>query len=125
MGYLVNLWTLLQLRLNLFWVDTPGCPTSEVRDIYRLEFEVFQQPGWCIFYLLAVVVFAAHMCFGWAKVVPAASMGIPKVHHNRAIHVGQAMTFFIAAIYASFPIYAHFSSMSDGALSTEPALPPP
>merc|ERR1712190_25813 len=52
--YLINFWTLLQLRLNLFWVDTPGCATSEVRDIYRLEFEVFQSVGWCAFYLLSV-----------------------------------------------------------------------
>merc|ERR1712238_400425 len=49
--YLINLWTLLELRLNLFWVDTPGCTTAEVRDIYRMEFEVFQSLGWVCFYL--------------------------------------------------------------------------
>merc|ERR1712194_531670 len=53
--YLINLWTLLELRLNLFWVDTPGCATSEVRDIYRMEFEVFQSLGWVCFYLASVV----------------------------------------------------------------------
>merc|ERR1712087_282945 len=40
--YLVNIMTLFHLKLNLFWVDYPGCQTSEVRDIYRLEFEVFR-----------------------------------------------------------------------------------
>merc|ERR1712048_1160441 len=40
-GYLINFETLLELKLNLFWVDYPGCVKSEVRDIYRLEFEVF------------------------------------------------------------------------------------
>merc|ERR1712050_338888 len=39
--YLINVATVLQLRLNLFWVDTPGCTAVEVRDIYRMEFEVF------------------------------------------------------------------------------------
>merc|ERR1719325_543165 len=29
--YLVNLMTLFHLKLNLFWVDYPGCETSEVR----------------------------------------------------------------------------------------------
>merc|ERR1712194_581723 len=76
--YLVNLMTLFHLQLNLFWVDYPGCETSEVRDIYRLEFEVFQSPGWCAFYMLSVLIFAAHMWLGWAKAVTAASMGIPK-----------------------------------------------
>jgi len=121
--YLVNLWTLLQLKLNLFWVDTPGCETSEVRDIYRLEFEVFQSVGWCAFYLLSVGIFATHMALGWAKVVPAAAMGIPKGHQKKATIIGYAITFVIAAIYASFPIYTHFRPMVDGALSPEPALP--
>merc|ERR1719282_1381810 len=121
--YLVNLWTLLHLQLNLFWVDTPGCATSEVRDIYRLEFEVFQSVGWCAFYLLSVGIFAAHMAMGWAKVVPAAAMGIPKGHHKKATIIGYAITFVIAAIYASFPIYTRLRPMVDGALSTEPALP--
>jgi len=122
--YLVNLWTLLQLKLNLFWVDTPGCETSEVRDIYRLEFEVFQSVGWCAFYLVSVGIFATHMALGWAKVVPAAAMGIPKGHHKKATLIGYAITFVIAAIYASFPIYTHFRPMVDGALSAETPLPP-
>merc|ERR1711957_771363 len=121
--YLINLWTLLELRLNLFWVDTPGCATSEVRDIYRLEFEVFQNPQWCAFYLAAVLIFASHMALGWQKVVGAAAMGIPKGHHQKATYIGYAITFVIAAIYASFPIYTHLKPMADGALSPEPPLP--
>merc|ERR1712187_601682 len=62
--YLVNLMTLFHLQLNLFWVDYPGCQTSEVRDIYRLEFEVFQSLGWCAFYMLSVLIFAVHMWLG-------------------------------------------------------------
>merc|ERR1712086_208943 len=121
--YLINLWTLMELRLNLFWVDTPGCTTAEVRDIYRLEFEVFQNPQWCAFYLAAVLIFDCHMALGWAKVVPAAAMGIPKGHHQKATYIGYAITFVIAAIYASFPIYTHLKPMADGALSPEPPLP--
>merc|ERR1711976_781411 len=68
--YLMNIGTLFQLRLNLFWVDTPGCATSEVRDIYRMEFEVFQSLCWVLFFLASVVIFTTHMCLGWQKVVP-------------------------------------------------------
>jgi len=121
--YLVNIWTLFHLQLNLFWVNYEGCETSEVRDIYRLEFEVFQSVGWCAFYLLSVGIFATHMALGWAKVVPAAAMGIPKGHHKKATIIGYVITAVIAAIYASFPIYTHLRPMVDGALSAEPALP--
>merc|ERR1712032_80616 len=121
--YPVNIMTLFHLKLNLFWVDYPGCQTSEVRDIYRLEFEVFQSPGWCAFYMLSVLIFAAHMWLGWAKVVPASSMGIPKGHQKKVTILGQIITVTVAAIYLSFPVYTHFYPMSDGSLSKEAALP--
>merc|ERR1712012_123224 len=119
---LVNIATILDLRLNLFWVDTPNCTTAKVRDIYRMEFEVFQSLGWVLFYLASVVIFTTHMCLGWQKVVPASSLGIPKRFHTKATHVGYVMTAFIALIYASFPIYTHLFPMSPGALTPEPAL---
>merc|ERR1712087_921370 len=121
--YLVNFATLFQLRLNLFWVDTPGCAQTQVRDIYRMEFEVFQSLGWVLFYLASVVIFTTHTCLGWAKVVPAPSLDIPKRYHAKATHIGYVMTAFIAFIYASFPIYTHNFPMSPGAISPEVPLP--
>merc|ERR1712190_706656 len=121
--YLVNIGTIFHLRLNLFWVDTPGCTTAEVRDIYRMEFEVFKTLDWCLFYIFAVIVFSTHMCLGWAKAVPAPSLDIPKRYHNKAIHVGYVMTIFIALVYISFPVYTHLFPMAPGAISPEPALP--
>jgi len=121
--YLLNLDTLLHLRLNLFWVDTPGCEAVYVRDIYRMEFEVFQSLGWCLFYIAAVIMFSTHMCLGWQKVVPAPHLEIPKKYHARAVHMGYIFTIFIALVYASFPLYCHLFSMSSGSLSTEPSTP--
>jgi len=121
--YLLNLDTLLHLRLNLFWVDTPGCESVYVRDIYRMEFEVFQSLGWCLFYIAAVIMFSTHMCLGWQKVVPAPHLEIPKKYHRRAVHMGYVFTIFIALVYASFPLYCHLFAMSSGSLSSEPATP--
>jgi len=120
--YLVNLGTLFHLRLNLFWVDEPGCASVPVRDIYRMEFEVFKSLHWCLFYIFSVAVFAIHMCLGWAKVVPAAQLDIPKRFHNKAIHIGYVMTAFIALIYVSFPIYTHIFPMVAGNISPEHPL---
>jgi len=122
--YLINFstfkhWIELHPTLNLFWtpeVDrlaTKDCNLSTkdgligVRDIYKLEFDVFASYGWCLFYVAAVVVFSTHMCLGWQKCVPAPQMGIPKRYHSKAIHIGYIMTVFIAVVYAAFPIYAH------------------
>merc|ERR1740138_440347 len=84
--YLINVATLLELRLNLFWVHNSDCETAKVRDIYRMEFEVFQSLGWCLFYISAVAIFATHMCLGWQKAVPAPALEIPKRFHSKAIH---------------------------------------
>merc|ERR1712050_444572 len=124
--YLINVATVLQLSLNLFWVEC-GLPDSPpkvpVRDIYRMEFEVFQSLGWSLFYLSAVAIFCTHMCLGWQKAVPAPALDIPKRYHGKAIHIGYIMTAFIGLIYASFPIYTHNFPLSDGDITPEPPLP--
>jgi len=111
--YLVNVKGLL--HLNLFWVPECENPVS-VRDIYKLEYDVFASVGWVVFYISAVAIFTTHMCLGWQKVVPAPSLDIPKRYHRKATHVGYAMTAFVSLIYISFPVYAHLSHQKPGAL---------
>merc|ERR1719163_1533480 len=107
--------------INLFW--EPDCKfedTTYVRDIYRLEFELFKSFGWCWFYVASVCVFATHMCLGWQKVVPAPSLDLPKRYHSKAIHVGYWMTAIIACVYISFPVYTHSWDMKPGNFLLEP-----
>merc|ERR1712060_758475 len=101
----------------------PGCKKVQVRDIYRMEFEVFSSLGWCLFYLSAVVMFATHMCLGWRKCVGAPKLGIPVRFQNKAAHVGYAMTAFISLVYASFPLYTHLFEPSPGRFTGEAPLP--
>merc|ERR1711988_194674 len=107
--------------INLFWI--PGCKLEDatyVRDIYRLEFEIFKSFGWCFFYVASVAIFAAHMCLGWQKVVPAPNLDLPKRYHSKAIHVGYVMTIAIALVYVSFPVYTHSWPMKPGNFLLEP-----
>jgi len=126
--YLVNLHlqTILDPThpINLFW--EPDCKFEDatyVRDIYRLEFEIFKSFGWCFFYVAAVCIFATHMCLGWQKVVPSPSLDLPKRYHSKAIHVGYWMTGIIACVYISFPVYTHSWPMKPGNFLLEPPKP--
>lgn len=133
--YLINFWAILGLRLSLFWCDQSfgdcsDAPTVPVRDIYKLEFDIFQRPTnfpfgescgwkafdalpalpctmvpnfWAGFYIFSVVIFMIHVCLGWAKVVPA--LGIPKGHHRRVNWIGYLIFVTLGAIYISFPAY--------------------
>merc|ERR1711964_266504 len=102
------------LTLNLFWEWTKGCEVTLVRDIYKLEFEIFQSFGWMLFYLASVTIFCTHMCLGWRKAIPAPAMGIPARFQNKATHIGYVMTGFLGLIYASFAVYCHLGSPSPG-----------
>merc|ERR1719357_171361 len=53
--YLINFWGILSL--NLFWTDDSSVAPVGVRDIYALEFEIFKNPMWSIFYILSLNLF--------------------------------------------------------------------
>lgn len=118
--YLINLEGVL--NLDLFWVHCKESEAVPVRDIYRLEFEIFKSTGWVFFYLSAIIVFCTHMCLGWQKVVPAPALDIPKRYHGKATHVGYAMTAFVGLIYFSFPVFCHLATMDGGYFNAEAAL---
>merc|ERR1711896_82881 len=56
--------------LHLFFVTDPSVPEVEVRDIYKLEYDLFQSWGWVWYYMLslmgwAICIFIAlcYLCF--------------------------------------------------------------
>jgi len=115
--YFINFEGILQLQL--FWTSDTSIAPVPVRDIYKLEFELFSNGYWVLFYILSVFVFAVHMCLGWAKAVPAPSLGIPKKYHSYVTNIGYVLCAVIALIYISFPIYCTLCSMKVGALGAK------
>jgi len=112
--YLINFEGITSL--NLFWSwDTTVTPVP-VRDIYKLEFDLFQSMPWCVFYWVCVVIFMSHACLGWSKVTGAPAMGIPKLHQERVKKLGYIIFAVIGTIYLSFPLYTHFTTMKIGNL---------
>merc|ERR1712146_132281 len=80
-----------------------GSSYVPVRDIYRLEFELFESLGWSLFYASSVIIFATHMCLGWKKCVTSAQLDIPKRYQTKAAHIGWIMTAFVCLLYLTFP----------------------
>eukprot|EP00928_Gymnodinium_smaydae_P001487 TRINITY_DN10544_c0_g1_i1.p3 TRINITY_DN10544_c0_g1~~TRINITY_DN10544_c0_g1_i1.p3 ORF type:complete len:123 (-),score=30.17 TRINITY_DN10544_c0_g1_i1:52-420(-) len=107
------------LSLNLFWCkkeNTLSCDADTtpvgVRDIYALEFQIFKNPLWAVFYIFAVVVFVTHACLGWKKVTPV--LGIPKLHIKNVERLGYLIFLVIGAIYVSFPVYVWLAKADNG-----------
>eukprot|EP00429_Kryptoperidinium_foliaceum_P092320 CAMPEP_0176200698 /NCGR_PEP_ID=MMETSP0121_2-20121125/9192_1 /TAXON_ID=160619 /ORGANISM="Kryptoperidinium foliaceum, Strain CCMP 1326" /LENGTH=453 /DNA_ID=CAMNT_0017539567 /DNA_START=13 /DNA_END=1374 /DNA_ORIENTATION=- len=99
--YLINFWGIPSL--NLFWTDETSVAPVGVRDIYALEFQIFKNPLWSLFYIASVVVFMVHYCIGWKKVTPV--LGIPKGHIKKVEAIGYAIGVAMGLVYISFPLY--------------------
>merc|ERR1719343_1987703 len=104
--YLINFWGILSL--NLFWTDDSSVNPVGVRDIYALEFQIFKNPLWSLFYIFSVLVFMTHYCIGWKKVTPA--LGIPKGHIKKVEIIGYAIGIVMGLVYISFPLYVMLTS---------------
>jgi hypothetical protein len=104
------------LRLQLFWTEDKAIEPVGVRDIYKLEFDLFQSLGWVVWYLGAVGIFMWHGFMGWAKLVPSTAFHIPKAHHKKVIVMGNCIFIFVAMCYASFPLYCYTQPMKTGNL---------
>merc|ERR1711957_512019 len=105
-NYLINIWGILSL--NLFWTDDTSVKPVGVRDIYALEFQIFKNPLWSLFYIFSVCVFMTHYCIGWKKVTPA--LGIPKGHIKKVEIIGYAVGIVMGLVYISFPLYVMLTS---------------
>lgn len=95
---------------HLFYTADKSVPEVVVRDIYKLEYDLFQNWGWVWYYLISTAVFATHFWLGWEKVVPASQLEIPKGAHWMVTLMGWAICIFVALCYFSFPIYCYFTS---------------
>jgi succinate dehydrogenase hydrophobic anchor subunit len=100
--YLLNFWGVLTWSA-FFWTDSPEVPPVGVRDIYALEYQIFSNPLWSLFYVFSVCVFMTHACLGWQKVTPV--LGIPKGHIKKVEMIGYAIFAFMGLLYISFPLY--------------------
>merc|ERR1719356_1827228 len=109
--YLINFFGILSL--NLFWTDDTSVAKVPVRDIYKLEFQIFQNPLWSFFYIFSVLIFMFHACVGWKKAVSSV-LGIPKLHQVKVNVLGYLIFLCIGTVYISFPLFCMMTSAFNG-----------
>merc|ERR1712032_1059981 len=79
--------------LNLFWSYDKDITPVPVRDIYKLEYEVFSHIHYVVFYIVCVCIFMFHACMGWRQLTCGATFGIPKLHQPTVTYIGYAIFF--------------------------------
>ena len=91
-----------------------SCQVASFKDLYKLEFELFQDLRWVLFYLASVYFFVSHLQEGFSKVVNASSV-VARKHKGMARFIGVALAYFIGLLYFSFPIYCYLFPVRDWA----------
>ena len=122
-SFYINLNITEELNGCMFHTMDESRPFVETRDIYRLEMELFAGPGgWKIslYYIAMVLIFGCHMCLGWAKVIPAGQLGIPREYHDVINKFGYALCACIMLIYISFPVYCNLVGPTVGMYNRGP-----
>jgi len=94
--------------MNLFWTTDKSVDYVGVRDIYKLELELFQSEFTCAVYILCTIAFMWHMIAGWNKLAGSV-MGLNPKRIWLAKIIGCEAAFLIGMFYISFVVYSYFA----------------
>jgi succinate dehydrogenase / fumarate reductase, cytochrome b subunit len=103
-GLVIFAFLVLHLRAFKFgtWYQAEG----GVRDLYRLQLEIFSNPGYVAFYMLAMTVIGFHLWHGVPSVAQSLGIDHPK-YTPRILWVGRALAVLIAGGFFILPIYTY------------------
>jgi succinate dehydrogenase / fumarate reductase cytochrome b subunit len=80
---------------------------SSVRDLYRTEVEVFQNPAWVAFYVVATLLVGLHLRHGFASAFQSLGLDHP-LYTRRLTALGILFALLIGVGLALIPVWVHF-----------------
>ena len=103
-GAVVFGFVILHLRKFKFgpWYET----ADGVRDLYRLQLEIFSHPAYVVFYMLSMVVIGFHLWHGVPSVAQTFGFDHPK-YTPRILWIGRALAVLIAGGFFILPLYTY------------------
>ena len=104
-GLIVLAFVILHLRAFKFgaWYETP----EGVRDLYRLQLEIFSNPASVGFYMLCMVLIGFHLWHGLSSA--AQSIGIDHPSYTpKILWLGRTLAVLIAGGFFMLPLYTYF-----------------
>ncbi|KAF4685653.1 hypothetical protein FOZ63_007007, partial [Perkinsus olseni] len=100
-----------------------SCEVVHFKDLYKLEFQIFEHFGWVCFYLVGVTSFILHVREGLRKVI-AAHPSVPRKYKGRATTIGNIVITLLGLIYLSYPIFCYFAPVKSWAKYDEEMIQP-
>jgi succinate dehydrogenase cytochrome b subunit len=94
-----------QFKFGTFYL-APGSDT--VRDLYRTEIEVFRNPLWVGFYVIATLLVGLHMRHGVSSAFQSLGLDHPR-YTRRIVAIGIAVAIAVGGGLALIPIWSYFT----------------
>jgi succinate dehydrogenase / fumarate reductase, cytochrome b subunit len=82
--------------------------SETVRDLYRTEIEVFQQPFWVLLYVVATLLVGLHLRHGFSSAFQSLGLDHPR-YTKRLVALGIAFALLIGVGLAVIPIWVYFT----------------
>jgi succinate dehydrogenase / fumarate reductase, cytochrome b subunit len=94
-----------QFRFGSFYL---AAGSDSIRDLYRTEVEVFQQPLWVVFYVVATLLVGLHLRHGFASAFQSLGVDHPR-YTRRLVALGIAFAILIGGGLAVIPIWVYWT----------------
>ena len=107
-GLFVLLFVIVHVKQFKFgtWYQTVG--TEEIRDLYRTEIEVFQQPLWVAFYVAGTLLVGLHLRHGFASAFQSLGIDHP-VYTRRLTALGLFFAILIGGGLAAIVVWVYLT----------------
>lgn len=97
------IWHLATFKYGPYYAST----TAGQRDLYRLMIEVFERPGYVVFYLVCLAIVGMHLRHGISSAFQSLGL-IPEAWTRRFLITGVVLAVLITAGYLVIPIWIYF-----------------
>lgn len=108
-GVIALIFVIVHVKQFRFGTWYATAADSTVRDLYRTEIEVFREPLWVVFYVLATVIVGLHLRHGIASAFQSIGLDHP-LYTRRLTVIGIALAVLIAGGLAVIPVLVYFRS---------------
>ncbi len=105
-GVIILVFLILHLRTfkyGRYYAD----PETGFRDLYTLLVEVFQSPGYVVFYVVCMVLVGMHLRHGISSSFQSLGL-VPRSWTGRILRTGAALALVVGAGFALIPVYIYF-----------------
>jgi succinate dehydrogenase / fumarate reductase, cytochrome b subunit len=107
-GLFVMIFVVIHVKQFKFGTFYLAAGSDTVRDLYRTEIEVFRNPLWVAFYVVATFLVGLHMRHGVSSAFQSLGIDHPR-YTRRIVAVGIAVAVVVGGGLALIPIWAYLT----------------